>query len=989
MSESDFCRPLAAPLGLTSLLGIYLPAQTLIHDFNPNPGLPQSSQPRSFQVLPNGKTLFLAFTPTNGDALWLTDGTAAGTTLLVDLGPGPAGPGLDRLVPLGNGSFVFAADLPGSGGELWRTDGTANGTVLLADINPGGAPSHPRMFTRVGNQVVFAADNGTNGAELWATDGTAAGTRMIRDLVAGPGSSVGSGLEVAAIGAARFVFVGPFDNRLWVSDFTSAGTQPIGTGTGFTTLRSFGNLALFRSEGLPSQNFCWVSDGTAAGTFSLGVVTAAGSIQIAGNQAFFRGWTNSNGWELWRTDGTIAGTYLVVDLLPSTVQVGSSPWFIGARQNDVLFFANTTAGQRLFRSDGTAAGTVAISNIANSGTFHGSDWGTSVQGWLYYTIQSTSLAGGPAALHRTDGTPAGTTLVANFPTGAEIGVVGNSVLFRGDDGTGFGTELWTSGGTAASTQLLRDLAPGNRTEASYPQVVGTFRDRALVRATTAASGNEVWITDGTAAGTQQLVDLAPGPASSNPAIAVNDRQMMIVPGWNDDPWFSDGTPAGTAQRDLFPANWISTGPPAAFGDRFVFAGNLPGLGNEPWITDGTVAGTSMLLDIEPGAASSTPAHWLRFGAHMLFSVTRANGVELWITDGTTAGTLMLGSLGPYGYFSSLQAIALDGIAYYAGYSPTTGSELFATDGTVAGTGLLADLDPGIGTSRPFGFTAIGSRLLFLAQIGTPWRLFALDGSTGVVTALNATNPGRPWTVNDTTAVFFSGTQLWRTDGTDAGTSLVRTFTQVAGPPLPQKLGTERLVFVASDGYTGIELWSTDGTAAGTMPISSFLSGQPGIDSFRRAGSTVVLVGDDGIHGQELMALPFVQSGDWVFERYGSGCPGTGGITPAIDYTGAARVTTAPPFTLNLTGARPSSLALLALGWQRGAVPIPGCTLWLDSAAVLLTVPTDLAGTAAVPFALPPAALGTRFTGQWFALDPAGAAFGLLAATAAAEVVVGP
>jgi ELWxxDGT repeat protein len=985
MSQRAIRRPLATALGLTGLLGISIPAQTLVRDFDATPSAPWSSQPRSFQVLPNGNTLFLASTPGEGSALWITDGTAAGTTLLADLVPGPLGPYLETLVPVGNGSFVFAADLAGSGAELWRTDGTANGTLLLADINPGNAGSNPLTFRRVGNQVVFAADDGTHGFELWATDGTAAGTRMIRDLVAGPGSALDSGLDAAAIGPTRFVFRFTNDDRLWVSDFTTAGTQPIGTGTGGHGLRSLGNRALYIRPGAQLPE-CWVSDGTASGTFWLGAYCANG-IQIAGNQAFCNGWTAATGYEPWRTDGTIAGTGMVVELSPGSGPWGSGPNFVGAIQNDVLFFATTNSVPQLYRSDGTAGGTIAISNIANPGPINLSDFGTAVLGWVYYRIHGGSQPG----LYRTDGTPVGTMLVAPFLTG-ELGRVGNTLLFGGDDSSGLGLELWTSGGTAASTQLLRDLAPGSPTRSSNPRVVGTFRDRAIVHATTAASGAELWLTDGTAAGTQQLVDLVPGTGSSAPNMAANDRQLMIVNDANvadGDPWFSDGTAAGTAQLDLFPANsGFRAGPPAAFGDRFVFAGSLPGLGSEPWITDGTVAGTSMLRNIAPGAAGSEPRNWVRLGANMLFSVTTSTGHELWTTDGTTNGTLLLAFLGPHWLYIPAPPIVFDGRAYYTARSALHGTEVFRTDGTVAGTGLFADLEPGSGSSWPSSFAAIGSRLLFLATIGGQGRLATIDSSTGAVTVLSTTNLGQPWTVDDATAVFFLGAELWRTDGTDAGTTLVRAFQQIPQPQQPVRLGNERLLFWARDPYLGLELWSTDGTAAGTIPVSAFVLGQPGFGGIVRAGAAMVLAGDDGIHGNELLTIPFAQSGDWAFERYGSGCPGTGGMTPAIGYTGAARVTTAPPFTLNLTGARPSSLALLALGWQRGAVPIPGCTLWLDSAAALLTVPTDLAGAAAVPFALPPAALGTRFTGQWFALDPAGAAFGFLAATAAAEVVVG-
>ena len=63
-----------------------------------------------------------------------------------------------------------------------------------------------------------------------------------------------------------------------------------------------------------------------------------------------------------------------------------------------------------------------------------------------------------------------------------------------------------------------------------------------------------------------------------------------------------------------------------------------------------------------------------------------------------------------------------------------------------------------------------------------------------------------------------GDELWKSDGTAAGTVLVDGHQPwAASVPTPADLthvnGT--LFFVANDGVHGIELWKSDGTAAGT------------------------------------------------------------------------------------------------------------------------------------------------------------------------------
>lgn len=71
-----------------------------------------------------------------------------------------------------------------------------------------------------------------------------------------------------------------------------------------------------------------------------------------------------------------------------------------------------------------------------------------------------------------------------------------------------------------------------------------------------------------------------------------------------------------------------------------------------------------------------------------------------------------------------------------------------------------------------------------------------------------------------------GTELWRTDGTAGGTSIVKDITagdNVNGPRyLTNVNGT--LFFQASDGFSGLELWKSDGTASGTVMVSDIAAG---------------------------------------------------------------------------------------------------------------------------------------------------------------------
>src|SRR5262249_20188046 len=72
----------------------------------------------------------------------------------------------------------------------------------------------------------------------------------------------------------------------------------------------------------------------------------------------------------------------------------------------------------------------------------------------------------------------------------------------------------------------------------------------------------------------------------------------------------------------------------------------------------------------------------------------------------------------------------------------------------------------------------------------------------------------------------TGTELWKTDGTEAGTVLVKDiFPGITGsqPKLVANLGGT-VLFQATQPETGTELWRTDGTAEGTVLVKDILPG---------------------------------------------------------------------------------------------------------------------------------------------------------------------
>src|SRR5262249_22970530 len=111
-------------------------------------------------------------------------------------------------------------------------------------------------------------------------------------------------------------------------------------------------------------------------------------------------------------------------------------------------------------------------------------------------------------LWASDGTPAGTFLVATLAAIHSPAVWSNGLLFfQGNDSSGAGDELWKSDLTAAGTAMVKDVVPGGRSSN-----VGSILDLngvALFMAEYRGPFGEVfccdlWRSDGTEAGTYRL-----------------------------------------------------------------------------------------------------------------------------------------------------------------------------------------------------------------------------------------------------------------------------------------------------------------------------------------------------------------------------------------------------------------------------------------------------------------------------------------------------
>ena len=345
----------------------------LLADIRPginNYGSGYSSSAKDFTEF-NDKLYFTANDGENGNELWVTDGTAEGTQLLVDLRPGTSNDGSgygsypSDLVEF-NDKLYFVADNGKSGREIFVSDGTAEGTQLLIDFRPGANSyrnysSYPSNFIEFNNKLYFTARNSENGNELFVSDGTAEGTQLLVDL------------------------------RPGASNYGNFSSYP-------NNFIEFNNKLYFTANDGESGSELFVSDGTAEGTQLLADIRL-GSIGSDNNpfplSSYIRDFTEFNGKlyftaeaseigrELWVTDGTTAGTQLVEDLRPDSnndYAFGSNPYNLTVVGDELFFRAdNDETGTELFKltanksSDNLTGGSDSeeIAGLSSQNTING------------------------------------------------------------------------------------------------------------------------------------------------------------------------------------------------------------------------------------------------------------------------------------------------------------------------------------------------------------------------------------------------------------------------------------------------------------------------------------------------------------------------------------------------------------------------------------------------------------------------------------------
>lgn len=511
-----------------------------------------------------------------------------------------------------------------------------------------------------------------------------------------------------------------------------------------------------------------------------------------------------DGYYLWKTDGTEAGTTqvsahkIIVNLSPSSFSSVITNLYV--HNNEVYYQTKNaiTSSTELWKTNGTNH-TLVISNFSGTQFF-------SYNSSLYFFDNSTSL-------YRIENNSA--ILVKSIPnfTLTEQVVLMNDSIFFFVKGTSNGVntlQIWKTDGTETGTVLVKSITEildiYNGYNSNDRKIVGAesqifffvYKLRREDITQTVFYDTELWKTNGTETGTTLVRKIVTQSdySLSIPTKSATRFNNKIIFNENNKLWISDGTEANTQIIKSFQS--VFNNPNTRFfgvlNDKFFFSAQNND-DSELWISDGTDAGTQLLKDLKPNS-SSLPNSFDKIGNKIFFRAN--NNDELWQTDGTIAGTIFVQNISKPAGLSPFDATRPEYIytssnqLFYRNYDLANNYELWKYDGT------SSKIVKNIVTT-----TANSNVSNKKVKIGNTWYFSAIDNR---------------------------GSELWKSDGTVTGTSIVKDISAGANSTfILEMVVIDNTIYFTATSTTDskIRLWRSDGTDVGTfeIPLSSGLPGE--------------------------------------------------------------------------------------------------------------------------------------------------------------------
>ena len=523
-----------------------------------------------------------------------------------------------------------------------------------------------------------------------------------------------------------------------------------------------------------------------------------------GDQALFTADSLEFGREVWATDGTTAGTQQLVDSIPGAegLLTDFDPQF--HLHEDTAYFMT---GNQIWKTDGSPGNTELLLESAILGGItmneDGELFALNDQGLVQIDTnsgQQTKLNDGLPSRELT-ATPLGIFYRdPNDELWLSQGDVGDGVFIHADprddhiigastyalftaNASDVGTELFVTDGTAAGTQLLKDLAPNGSINVYNMAVAGE-----TVFFNASPEGGSMYATDGTTEGTERL-----GDAYSRPFAVMGDRVFFT----DVDRIMSSGPTADSMEViETFEALGIIASDEEVL---FVKKGT-----EELFTSDGSVDGSELLMEIDLFRFD-----FVRLDNNELIAKVQTGGSELWASD-RNAGT---GSV--FTDIGGERTSSLSGrLLQTFNNELIVGETRISTAGSVNSLGALNFLPPPPSiNARIFAESFVTKDVL---TIDEDLNQEVLNEALRDVVYLNgAYSESHVYFHSRNNADGVYEPSLWASDGTIEGTVKLRNLQGgQAGWPNMAPLGDGRTFFFSD----GTRLFSTRGTQETTKRI---------------------------------------------------------------------------------------------------------------------------------------------------------------------------
>ncbi len=857
---------------------------TLLKDIYPGSA---GSDPQYFAIM-NGVLYFSAKDSGNNNELWKTDGTEDGTVLVkeINAGDGNAVPG--ALINI-NGTLFFRASDGVNGDELWKSDGTADGTVMIKDIRPGASGSGVWNLTNVNGVLYFTANDGTSGTEVWKSDGTTDGTVMVKNIRV---EGTSDPLRLTNVNGTLFFKAANDSNgtEVWKSDGTAEGTVMVkdilsgSAGSSPDYLINVNGTLYFRAYTTANNFELWKSDGTANGTVMVKDINpGTGDANISeltniNGTLYFIANNGTDGIEVWQSDGTANGTVMVKDIDPGSANSDATRFT--AFNGNVYFTANTAEnGDEIWKTDGTNEGTILVKDIESGSVSSYPNLYTDVNGALFFRASALSKGielwrTGTCTDANTIGSNSGKTVYYNRQiqptsetTTCHCDVFNN--IISSTEATGanpvsgnINANVWiesVSPTTYARRHYEINPESGDTTTTGKLTLYFSQADFDVYNTSTGSNVYKLPGNENDNLGIAQLrIERRTGTSSDGTGLATTyDAGIETIDPEDDDiVWNSEAN------------RWEISFNTTGFGGYFLKSGFWP----SP--TEVSVNKTAICA-----------------GGSVSLTATCETGILVWYNQATGGSSI--------GLDSPLSISLSTTTTYYAACETETSSSNRVATATVNVTPI-----PGIPTDVLVSKTAIVSgnavtlsatcasgNVIWYNQLsggaalgmGTSMPYYPASAVTYytsckngncessrvatdsvVVTTMNllpylvkdvflapdmygeSEDYPSPNSINVNGILYFrgrntaTGKELWKSDGTEAGTVLIKDIRSGSGSSEPENfLNINGVIFfTANDGVNGVELWKTDGTPDGTVMVKNI---NPSGDSYPGSFINSILV----------------------------------------------------------------------------------------------------------------------------------------------------